>query len=84
MASDTLQLLFDKYGPTLTVVNLAECLHKKEGTVYNEIGSGKLPIATWREGGKRLCHTADVAKYIEMRADVANKEWEQLQSKLNA
>jgi len=70
----TLDILINKYGPTLTIAQLGEVLHKSEGTLANDIGAGRCPVPTYKEGGKRVASATDVAEYLDKRAAAARKE----------
>ena len=58
-------LLFDKYGPRLTLAQLAEFLHVAESTLYNQISAGACPVPTYREGKVRFADVRDVAEYLD-------------------
>lgn len=65
-------LLFDRYGPRLSVQRLAEVLGIAEGTIYNQISAEAFPIPTYKEGKARWADVRDVAEYLDMmRAEAA-------------
>ena len=61
----TLGWLLDKYGPRLSVVQLAECLGLAVGTVRNKIARGALGVRTYLDGGSRWADSRDVALYLD-------------------
>jgi len=58
-------LLFDRYGPVLTVDELAECLGYEPGTVRNKHERGELGFNPLPGGGKLRFHVQDVAEYLD-------------------
>lgn len=55
----------EKYGPRLTIDQIAEVMRIHPGTVHNRISAGTLGIRTYIDGGKRFADPADVAEYLE-------------------
>lgn len=60
-----LDLLVAKYGPTLTLGQLAEVLHMSLKGVYNAVSAETFPVRTYRAGKRRLANATDVANYLE-------------------
>lgn len=64
--------LLKRYGPLLTIDQVAELFHKAPGTVENQIAQGRfpvLPIAERKVGKKQLFHYAAVARAIDAADD---------------
>lgn len=57
--------LLEKYGPRLTVAQLAEVVGSAEQTIYNKCAKGTFPVLTYVDGGKRFADYRDVAKYLD-------------------
>lgn len=57
-------MLFEKYGPRLTMEQLAEALCLSRATIYNRLSKGTLGIKTYQDGG-RWAAVEDVAAYFE-------------------
>ena len=53
--------LLEKYGPRLSVEQLAQVL----GTLYNTISAGTAPVKTYCDGGRRWADFRDVAEHID-------------------
>lgn len=80
--STVTQLLFETYGPTIGMKELATVLKKSPKTVDNLIRAGRCPIPTYREGGHRVASTLDVAEYLDARRQAARNVWEREQATL--
>ncbi len=65
MSLITQALLMDKFGPLLTVENVAEVLHVDKRTVQNQHSARTLGIPGIKRGQALLFHVADVAAYID-------------------
>lgn len=64
--------LLDKYGPRLSVEQLAEVLSIKPGTLYNQISAGTCSVPTYVDGGRRWADVRDVADAFDaMRSQAA-------------
>lgn len=63
--------LFEKYGPRLTLAQLADFLHVTERTLYNQISAGACPVKTYREGKSRFADVRDVAAYLDQVRELA-------------
>lgn len=81
---NTGELLFEKYGPTLDIAELAEVLKMSEGTLKNRLSAGTCPVPTYREGGKRVANVQDVATYLDRRRNEAEKEFRKERAHLAA
>jgi len=57
--------LLSKYGPMMTVPDLAEVLHLSKGTIYNKLHTQRFEVDIFRIGGKIMAQTTDVADFIE-------------------
>lgn len=61
-----LQLLLEKYGPTLRTWDLAHILgYESVKALQNAISAGTCPIPTYRSGKRRLADVRDVADYLD-------------------
>ena len=56
-------VLLNKYGPRLTVSELADVLKIAPKTIQNRLSNGTLPIKMHTDSG-RFCNTQDVAEYL--------------------
>lgn len=64
--------LLDKYGPRLTMDQLAEVLGVHPATVYNQLSKGELKIRTYKDGGRRFAGYEAVAEYFDDRDATAD------------
>jgi hypothetical protein len=70
----TQAFIFERYGPRLSVADLAEVLKLAKGTILNQVSAAKFPITTYLDGGQRWADYRDVAEHIDAcraRAKVA-------------
>jgi hypothetical protein len=82
--TETVQMLFNKYGATMTIDQLAQDVFKIEPvTLKNKIYRGACPIPTHKEGGPRVADVRDVAEYLDKRRADAKKEFDAEQERLN-
>lgn len=58
------ELLYETYGPTLTVAELAQVLKRTEKTLRNDISARRCPIPTFKLMGRRVASVETVAEYI--------------------
>lgn len=68
MTTETTQmqkLMFDKYGPTMRMTELADCLGIKSGTLKNNLSQATCPVKTYKQGKLRFANTIDVASYLD-------------------
>lgn len=56
--------LLEKYGPRLSLDDLAEVLGSTKNTLYNQRSQGTCPIKTYSDGGKVWAAMEDVANYF--------------------
>lgn len=57
--------LLEKYGPRLTIDQLAEVLDLEPRTIYNQISATTFGIATYKDGSKRFADMRDVSAYLD-------------------
>ncbi|MDN7807043.1 hypothetical protein [Burkholderia gladioli] len=57
--------ILEKYGPRMTLAQLAQLLVMSEGTIRNQISAETFPIPTYKEGGGRYAPYDAVADYLE-------------------
>lgn len=57
--------LLDRYGPRLTMRQVAEALGVGESTVRNRIAAGTITLRTYLDGGSRFADARDVAEYLD-------------------
>ncbi|WP_330727897.1 hypothetical protein [Burkholderia multivorans] len=65
--------ILEKYGPRMTMAQLAQLLSMSEGTIRNQISAETFPIATYREGGARYAAYDAVADYLDTMSDLARQ-----------
>ena len=58
-------MLMDRYGPRLSMEQLAEVLGVHRGTIYNMISAGTCPVRTYLDVGKRWADCRDVAEHLD-------------------
>lgn len=64
--------LFDRYGPRLSVDDLAAAMKISRVTINNQISNGSFPIATYRAHGKRWADYQHVAAYFDQCREAAD------------
>ena len=57
--------LLEKYGPRLSIEQLASVLGVAKGTIYNQISAQTFPLPTYTDHGKRWADYRDVATYLD-------------------
>lgn len=57
--------LMEKYGPLLTIPELAEVLKLKEGTVKNKISKQEITIPVLKMGDRTVFLAEDVSDYVD-------------------
>jgi predicted DNA-binding transcriptional regulator AlpA len=57
--------LLSRYGPTMTIPDLAEVFHISRGCIYNKLSKQTFEITVFKLGGKLVADTNDVADYIQ-------------------
>jgi hypothetical protein len=63
--------LIQRYGPRLSVDDLADVMKISRATINNQISDGSFPIATYRAHGKRWADFQDVDAYLEQCREAA-------------
>jgi hypothetical protein len=63
--------LIQRYGPRLSVDDLADVMKISRVTINNQISDGSFPIATYRAHGKRWADFQDVDAYLEQCREAA-------------
>ncbi len=72
MSLMTQAYLLEKYGPRLSIEQLAEVLSIKPGTLYNQVSAGTCSVRTYVDGGRRWADIRDVDEALEsLRAQAA-------------
>lgn len=62
--NNTLEILISKYGPTMIIDEVAEVLRVCTKTVHRRMVVDKA-IPSFKDTGRRLFQTTDVAEYIQ-------------------
>jgi DNA-directed RNA polymerase specialized sigma24 family protein len=57
--------LLEKYGPRLSMQDLARVLGIAHGTLRNRLSAGTLKVRTYVDGGTRYADYRDVAAYLD-------------------
>ena len=57
--------LLEKYGPRLTLDQIAEVLCMAKNTIYNQVAQGTFPVPSYVEGTKRFADFRDVAEHFD-------------------
>lgn len=57
--------LLERYGPRLTVEQLAEALQIGKSTIHNRIGKETFEIPTYLDCNTRFADVRDVATYLD-------------------
>lgn len=57
--------LLDKYGPRLSIDDLAQVLGMAKGTIYNQISAQSFPVLTYVDAKQRWADYRDVAAYLD-------------------
>lgn len=70
----TTLLLFDKYGPRMSLDQVGDALGFATGTLYQRLAHGKLEIPTYVDGKMRFADTRDVAEYLDKLREQARRE----------
>ena len=65
--------ILEKYGPRMTMAQLAQLLLMSEGTIRNQISAETFPIATYKEGGARFAPYDAVADYLDTMSERARQ-----------
>lgn len=59
--------LLDRYGPLMTIPDLAEILHTNKSALYNKIYRQTFELDIFKVNGKYMAETSKVADYIEQQ-----------------
>lgn len=70
----TQMIIAEKYGPRLSVEQLASVMGLSKGAVYNQVSSGTFPVITYVDSGKRWADYRDVAEHLDKCRDTARAE----------
>ncbi|MDN7851369.1 hypothetical protein [Burkholderia seminalis] len=66
--------ILEKYGPRMTLGQLAQLLLMSEGTIRNQISAETFPIPTYKEGGGRFAPYDAVADYLDQMSAQARRQ----------
>jgi hypothetical protein len=61
----TCAYILEKFGPRLTMGQLATLLAMSEGTIRNQVSAETFPIPTYKEGAARYAAYDAVAEYLD-------------------
>jgi hypothetical protein len=61
----TAAFVFEKYGPRLSMQQLADVLGVAKGTLYNQISAEKCAVKTYLDGGARFADYQHVAEHLD-------------------
>ena len=73
MSMFTTMMLFDKYGPRMSLEQLGEALGLASGTLHARLAQGKLDMPTYVDGKLRFADTRDVAEYLDRLREQARQ-----------
>ncbi|MBW5283372.1 hypothetical protein NFI99_27750 [Burkholderia glumae] len=65
--------ILEKYGPRMTLAQLAQLLLMSEGTIRNQISAETFPIPTYKEGAGRFAAYDAVADYLDQMSAEARR-----------
>lgn len=57
--------LLERYGPRLSIDQLAQVLGMAKGTIYNQISAETFPVPTYVDAKQRWADYRDVAEYLD-------------------
>jgi hypothetical protein len=57
--------ILEKFGPRMTMGQLATLLAMSEGTIRNQVSAETFPIPTYKEGAARYAAYDAVAEYLD-------------------
>lgn len=66
--------ILEKYGPRMTLAQLAQLLLMSEGTIRNQVSAETFPIPTYKEGGGRFAAYDAVADYLDEMSAQARRQ----------
>ena len=58
-------IIAERYGPRLSIEQLAMALGLTKGSIYNQVSAGTFPIPTYTDAGKRWADYRDVAEHFD-------------------
>ena len=61
----TQMIVAEKYGPRLSIEQLAEVLGISKGAIHNQVSAQSFPIATYLDMGRRWADYRDVAAHMD-------------------
>lgn len=70
----TQAFILEKFGPRLTMAQLASLLSLSEGTIRNQVSAETFPIATYKEGAARFTPYEAVADYLNAMSEKARTQ----------
>lgn len=86
--TETEEMLLIKYGPTMSMDDLAEVFKIEKPSLSNKIGAGKCPVPTHKQSeGKRaprVAYIQDVAKYLDECRTAAVEQFNKDRERMNA
>lgn len=65
--------ILEKFGPRLTMGQLATLLAMSEGTIRNQVSAETFPIPTYKEGAARYAAYDAVADYLDTMSEKARQ-----------
>lgn len=60
-----MMILMEKYGPRMTIAQIADALSVSEKTVRNRIARREFPIPVYPDFGSTFADARDVAAYLD-------------------
>lgn len=70
----TTLFLLDKYGPRMSLEQIAEALGIATGTIYQRLAHKTFEIPTYVDGKMRFADTRDVAEYLDRLRERARQD----------
>jgi hypothetical protein len=67
----TQAFILEKFGPRMTMSQLATLLCMSEGTIRNQVSAEIFPIRTYKEGASRFAPYDAVAEYLDEMSEKA-------------
>lgn len=65
--------ILEKFGPRMTMGQLATLLAMSEGTIRNQVSAETFPIPTYKEGAARYAAYDAVAEYLDKMSEQARQ-----------
>jgi hypothetical protein len=69
----TQAFILEKFGPRMTMAQLASLLCMSEGTIRNQVSAETFPIPTYKEGAARYAPYDAVADYLDKMSEKARE-----------